>query len=69
MFFALGRPGSYLSDTNSELDNLYQVIRDDVETLITDLRRHRNDAAYFYVARALNPDSLSVGNRLPLSFP
>ena len=59
LFFALNRPGSYLSDTNPDLINLYQVIRDDVDALITDLRHHRNEAAYFYAIRAIPPESLS----------
>ena len=55
----MNRPESYLSDINPDLINLYQVIRDDVDALITDLRHHRNEAAYFYAVCAISPESLS----------
>ncbi|WP_338055272.1 DNA adenine methylase [Sulfobacillus harzensis] len=63
LFFALRAPGAYLSDTNPELINMYRVIRDDVESLIAHLRRHRNEAEYFYAVRALNPESLTPTER------
>ncbi len=63
LFFALGRSGSYLSDTNAELINMYQVVRDDVETLIEHLRRHRNEAEYYYAVRAQDPVALSALER------
>lgn len=48
-----------LSDLNDELINCYQVIRDDVETLIEHLKTHPNDEEYFYQLRAVNAKSLS----------
>ncbi len=60
LFFALRRPGSYLSDTNGDLIRLYQVVRDRVEDLIDQLIRIQRDyrallledqAAYFYALR------------------
>ncbi len=45
-----------VNDVNSELINLYQVVKDNVEDLIVDLSRHENDAAYFYEVRSWDRD-------------
>lgn len=59
VFFHLKSPQSYLFDLNEELIALYQVIREDVEGLIETLRQHRNEEAYFYQVRALDPGTLT----------
>lgn len=41
-----------INDVNSELINLYQVVKDDVEALIEDLAKHKNESDYFYEVRA-----------------
>lgn len=41
-----------ISDSNAELINCYQMIRDDVEALIRSLRTHKNDETHFYAVRA-----------------
>lgn len=41
-----------VNDVNCELINLYQVVKDDVEALIKDLAKHKNEADYFYEVRA-----------------
>lgn len=41
-----------VNDINSELINLYQVVKDDVEALIEDLGKHKNEADYFYEVRS-----------------
>ncbi len=48
-----------INDINSELINLYQVVKDDVEALIEDLAKHKNESAYFYEIRSLdrNPNT------------
>jgi len=60
VFFALGRPGSYLSDTNGDLIRLYQVVRDRVDDLISRLTALQtayrtlsppDQAAFFYTLR------------------
>lgn len=60
LFFALGRSGSYLSDTNGDLIRLYQVVRDRVEDLIDRLTAIQtayrallpeDQAAFFYTLR------------------
>ena len=45
-------PRSFLSDSNAELIELYQTVRDNVDGLIKALKKHRNDEAYFYKVRA-----------------
>jgi DNA adenine methylase len=52
VFFTLQYPRSFLSDSNAELIELYQIIRDDVTGLIKALKKHRNDEAYFYKVRS-----------------
>ncbi|NEP16893.1 MAG: DNA adenine methylase [Leptolyngbya sp. SIO4C1] len=41
-----------IGDSNAELINCYQVVRDSLGELIEALRQHRNDADYFYQIRA-----------------
>jgi DNA adenine methylase len=41
-----------VNDSNSELINCYEVIRDSVEELIEYLRQHKNEESYYYEIRA-----------------
>lgn len=43
-----------INDYNSELINVYETIRDDVDKLIEHLAIHKNDSEYFYQIRALD---------------
>lgn len=43
-----------INDVNEELINLYKVIKDDVESLIEDLQKYKNDEDLFYKVRALD---------------
>lgn len=58
VFFHLQPGEATLSDLNSELINTYRTVRDDVDTLITHLRSHRNDEEYYYDMRATALDEL-----------
>ncbi len=64
VFFALKERGllgtkkARLSDINQELVNAYQVVRDDVESLIGLLKTHKNEEEYYYKMRALDPQTL-----------
>lgn len=60
LFFALGQPGSYLSDTNGDLIRFYQTVRDRVDVLIDRLTEIQtayrtlapeDQAAFFYTLR------------------
>ncbi len=59
IFFYLQPAQSFLFDLNSELIELYQVVRDNVEDLIGALKKHRNEEAYFYRIRAIDPAELT----------
>ena len=52
-----------ISDANSELINCYQIIRDDVESLIRSLQLHRNTTEHFYEVRAKIISSLTPTQR------
>ena len=45
-----------INDVNFELMNLYEVIRDNVDLLIEDLKKHKNAKEYFYEIRELDRD-------------
>ena len=51
VLFELQPKKAVINDVNSELINLYNVIKDDVELLIEDLRKHENTSEYFYRIR------------------
>lgn len=54
LFFHLQKQNSTLNDINEELVNLYKVVKNNVEELIDDLKRHQNNKEYFYQIRALD---------------
>lgn len=51
LFFALQRRQAVVSDSNEELINCYQVVKDAVEELIEALKRHPNIADHYYDVR------------------
>lgn len=59
VFFYLRPPQAFLFDHNEELINFYQVVRDKLELLLTDLTRHKNTAEYYYQVRAQEPAALT----------
>lgn len=56
VFFELQPEKAVINDINSELINLYQTIKDNVDELIEDLKKHKNDSNYFYRIRELDRD-------------
>jgi DNA adenine methylase len=54
LFFYLQPEKSVLIDINQELTNTYQVIRDKVEELITDLKLHIHQQDYYYQIRNID---------------
>ncbi len=54
VLFHLQPQKAVINDANSELINVYNVIRDNVEELIAELRTHENNADYFYKIRQLD---------------
>ena len=51
---------------NSELINIYQVIRDDVDALVSDLKKHENSSEYFYNLREKDRDTESFHRLSPV---
>lgn len=43
-----------VNDINKELINLYSIVKNNVEELIEDLKKHQNDETYFYSQRELD---------------
>lgn len=62
VLFDLQPKKAIVNDLNSELINLYQVIRDNVDELINDLSKHENNADYFYRIRSIDMDEQEFGN-------
>ncbi len=54
LFFELQPDNAYISDMNDELINLYQVVRDNVDELITDLQKHNVSKEYFMEIRNID---------------
>ena len=54
VLFHLQPPSAVINDTNSELVNLYRVIKAHPDGLIDDLKKHRNDKDYFYEIRGID---------------
>lgn len=56
VFFKLQPDRAVVNDRNKELMNMYKVIRDNVEDLITQLQKHKNEKEHFYRVRELDRD-------------
>ena len=54
VLFHLQPREAIINDANTELINVYNVIRNNVEALIEDLRTYENNADYFYEIRQLD---------------
>lgn len=54
VLFHLQPKKAVVNDFNKELINVYIVIRDNVEELIEDLKKHKNKPEYFYAIRQLD---------------
>jgi len=52
--FHLQPKEAIINDSNAELMNVYNVIKNNLEELIEDLRKHENEAGYFYNLRSLD---------------
>ncbi|RKY10308.1 MAG: DNA adenine methylase [Planctomycetota bacterium] len=59
LFFATAPENSVLSDSNTELMNMYRVIRDDVVTLIAELQNFKNSKSFFYEVRSWDTSKLN----------
>ncbi len=59
LYLALKPAQAILADLNQELILCYQIIRDQLDDLLTDLDRHIYDREYYYQLRAESTETLS----------
>lgn len=63
VYFFLQPPHAVLGDSNRDLVETYQAVRDGVEALIADLDRHAWSRDYYYDLRAADMSTLSAVER------
>jgi len=63
VFFHLLPARAVLIDNNPELINFFRVVKEDLELLIDDLRKHKNMAEYYYHMRSIDPEDLDTVSR------
>lgn len=56
VLFSIQPSKAIVNDLNGDLIVVYETIRDDVEALIVDLKRHENTSEYFYAIRDIDRD-------------
>lgn len=56
VLFSLQPKKAIINDANSELINVYNTIKNNLEELIIDLKIHKNESDYFYKIRSLDRD-------------
>ena len=54
VLFSIQPSKAIVNDLNGDLIVVYETIRDDVETLIADLKKHENTPEYFYSIRDMD---------------
>lgn len=59
LFFALQPENSIISDSNPELINMYRQVADDVDGVISQLKKYENTSEMFYTVRSQEWTSLS----------
>lgn len=54
LLFHIQPKNAIINDLNEELINVYKVIKNNLEELIDDLKKHKNEPDYFYKIRGLD---------------
>lgn len=54
---------AFLSDSNGELINCYNMVKNELPSVIRYLKKHRNDKHHFYKVRALDAEELLPAER------
>ncbi|MDR2205905.1 MAG: DNA adenine methylase [Flavobacteriaceae bacterium] len=54
VLFNLQPKNAIINDFNKELINVYQIVKNNLNELITDLKKHKNESEYFYSIRSLD---------------
>lgn len=57
ILFYLQPKNAIINDLNKELINVYEVIKNNLDELVLDLKKHKNESDYFYQIRALDRNS------------
>lgn len=57
VLFFLQPENATINDSNAELINVYNVVKSNIEGLLTELKKHKNEAEYFYSIRNLDRQS------------
>lgn len=61
LLFHLQPQNAVINDFNTELANVYNVVKNNIEELIVDLKKHKNNSEYFYQIRSLDrTDDFSI---------
>lgn len=63
LYFELAPKKAVIADLNQELIDCYTAIRDDVDSVIQILKKHKYQKEYFYRVRAQKPFELSLPER------
>jgi DNA adenine methylase len=63
LFFHLNPVCAGISDMNEELVNCYRVVKEDVEQMIVELKKHHNDRSHFLRVRKTQPWQLGSVER------
>lgn len=58
LFFHLEPKKAIINDYNDELINVYKVIKNNLEELLIDLKKHENTSEYFYKIRSIDRQPL-----------
>ncbi len=56
VLFSIQPKRAIVNDLNQDLITVYEVIRDDVESLLGSLKKHENSSEYFYAIRDMDRD-------------
>lgn len=59
LFFSLKPSKAVLGDSNEELIDCYRIVRDNVEDLIRELKKFKNNERFYYRIRTQNPNKLT----------
>ena len=54
--FSIQPSKAIVNDLNGDLVAVYETIRDDLESLLEDLKKHENTSEYFYALRDMDRD-------------
>ena len=66
VLFAIAPQTAIVNDINSELINTYKIIRDDVESLVAELKSYENTEEFYYNIRNLDRDAEAFSRLSPL---